>query len=144
MQARTAEARKGRLPRAILRDVVRRVVEASTPESIILFGSAARGEMGPHSDVDLLVVKGGRFDRARVTDRIYRSLFGVDAAVDIVVVTPDEVEKYRDEHCLVIAPALREGKSSMRRKRYAPNDPRECRVEANTNHRDLKSAPHRP
>jgi hypothetical protein len=30
--------------------------------------------------------------------------------VDITVVTPEEVEKYRDEHCLVIHPALREGK----------------------------------
>ena len=39
----------------VLADIVRRVVEVASPEKIILFGSAARGEMGPHNDVDLLI-----------------------------------------------------------------------------------------
>ena len=39
-----------------LHEIIRRIVEVAQPEKIILFGSAARGEMGPHSDVDLLVV----------------------------------------------------------------------------------------
>jgi predicted nucleotidyltransferase len=43
---------------AILADIVKRVVEAANPEMIVLFGSAARGTMGPHSDVDLLAIKG--------------------------------------------------------------------------------------
>ncbi len=37
---------------------MRRVVEAAKRDKIILFGSAARGEMGPDSDLDLLVIKG--------------------------------------------------------------------------------------
>jgi uncharacterized protein len=45
-----------------------------------------------------------------VTTAIYRRLYGADAAVDVVVVTPDEVERYRDTPCLVISPALREGR----------------------------------
>jgi len=94
----------------ILRDIIRRIVEAAHPDRIILFGSAARGEMGPNSDVDLLVIKGGKFNRWRVTTAIYRHLSGADAAVDVVVVTPEEVERYRDTHCLVICPALKEGK----------------------------------
>ena len=68
------------------------------------------GEMGPDSDVDLLVIKGGKFDRWRITTAIYRHLSGADAPVDVVVVTPEEVERYRDTHCLVICPALKEGK----------------------------------
>jgi len=44
---------------AILAEIVRRVVDAVAPERTILFGSAARGEMGPDSDVDLLVIKAG-------------------------------------------------------------------------------------
>jgi predicted nucleotidyltransferase len=80
------------------------------PEKIILFGSAARGEMGPHSDVDLLVVKKGKFDRSRLVGDIYMKLHGVGQAVDVIVVTPKEVERYRNTHCLVIAPALREGR----------------------------------
>src|SRR5437870_476250 len=93
-----------------LSEIVRRVVETALPEKIILFGSAARGEMGPNSDVDLLVVKAGKFDRRRLAAAIYRNLHGVGAAADVVIVTPEEVERYRDTPCVVICPALREGK----------------------------------
>jgi predicted nucleotidyltransferase len=88
---------------------VSRVVEAAHPDKIILFGSAARGKMGPDSDVDLLVIKGGKFNRWRITTAIYRRLSGAEAPVDVVVVTPEEVERYRNTHCLVISPALKEG-----------------------------------
>ena len=101
--------RQGKADPAILADIVQRVVETADPEKIVLFGSAARGTMGPDSDYDLLVIKGGKFDRDRVTRNIYRQLNG-EAAVDVVVVTPEEVERYRDTHCLVICPALREGR----------------------------------
>ncbi len=102
--------RTGRVKRAVLADVIRRVVEAAKPDRIILFGSAARGEMGPHSDLDLLVIKAGKYHRRRLTRAIYRHLDGAEAAVDVVVVTPEQVERYRDTPCLVICPALREGK----------------------------------
>ena len=58
----------------VLADIVRRVVAVAKPEQIVLFGSAARGTMGPNSDVDLLVVKSGRFHRGRLTEAIYRGL----------------------------------------------------------------------
>jgi hypothetical protein len=44
------------------------------------------------------------------TDEIYLSLIGVGRAVDVVVVTPEDVDRYRDARALVIAPALREGR----------------------------------
>src|SRR5262245_22367032 len=93
-----------------LSEIIRRIVKVSAPEKIILFGSAARGEMGPNSDIDLLVIKRGRFHRGRLTEKIYMNLFGVGQAVDVVVVTPDDVERYGDCFALVIYPALREGK----------------------------------
>ena len=99
----------GKLDERILNDLVQRVIEVAQPERIILFGSAARGEMGPHSDVDLLVVKAG-VHRRNLAARIYRNLYGVDAAVDFVVVTPEDVERYGSSHALVIKPALREGR----------------------------------
>jgi predicted nucleotidyltransferase len=106
-----ARHQKGRHPdKKILAEVVQRVVEAAQPDKVILFGSAARGEMGPNSDIDLLVVKGGKFNRDRVTRDIYRRLSGAGAAVDVVVVTPEEVEQYGDSPCLVIHPALKEGR----------------------------------
>ena len=95
---------------AVIQELVRRVVDSVHPLRIILFGSAARGEMGPNSDLDLLVIKGGKFNRGRVTTEIYRHLAGADAAVDVVLVTPEDVERYRNSHCLVIYPAMKEGK----------------------------------
>ena len=99
----------GTVDRNILKDIVRRVVEVAAPEKIVLFGSAARGDMGPDSDVDLLVVKGG-VHRRDLAGRIYENLWGVGAAVDIVVVTPDDIQRFRNSHALVIKPALREGR----------------------------------
>ena len=90
-------------------DVIRRIVEVAQPEKIILFGSATRGEMNRHSDIDLLVVKEG-MHRRDMAGRIYENLWGVGAAVDVVVVTPADVERYKDSHALVIKPALREGR----------------------------------
>jgi predicted nucleotidyltransferase len=101
--------REGGPSPAVVEEVVRRVVEVASPEKIILFGSAARGEAGRESDVDLLVVKAGA-DPLDVARRIYRHLFGVGAAVDVVVVTPEDVDRYRDSPALVIKQALTEGK----------------------------------
>ena len=93
-----------------LGEIVRRIVEVADPEKIIVFGSAARGEMGPNSDVDLLVVKAGEFDQNRLLGDIYVRLHGVGRAVDVVLVTCEEFERYRGTHCLVIAPAQQEGR----------------------------------
>jgi uncharacterized protein len=92
----------------MLDEVVRRIVAVAQPERIILFGSAARGEMGPHSDVDLLVVKAG-VHRRRLAQAIYLQMIGVGLGVDAIVATPEDLERYRDAPGSVIAPALREG-----------------------------------
>ena len=97
------------LEQGTLDDIIGRIVEAVQPERIILFGSAARGDMGRNSDVDLLVVKEGE-NAWTVMGRIYENLYGVDAAVDAVVVSPEELERYKDSHALVIKPALQEGR----------------------------------
>ncbi len=90
-------------------DVVRCIVEVAQPEKIILFGSAARGETLRHSDLDILVVKSGA-DHWGLSGRIRRALRGVNAAVDLVVATPENIERYKDSHPLVYKPALREGR----------------------------------
>lgn len=92
-----------------LQQIIERIVEVAQPEKIILFGSAAREEMGPNSDVDLLVIKAGAH-RLDLAGQIYRNLHGVGEAVDVVVVTPDDIARYGDNPALVIAPALKEGR----------------------------------
>ena len=98
-----------KLDPSILEDIIRRVVEVAGPRQIILFGSAARGDMNRHSDVDLLIVKDGAH-RRQLAEKIYENLYGVGAPVDLVVVTPADVERYKDSHALIIKPALREGR----------------------------------
>jgi uncharacterized protein len=93
----------------ILDDIIRRIVEVAHPEKIILFGSAARGDMGPNSDVDLLIIKKGA-DALDLMGQISRNLHGAGAAVDAIVVTPEDVERFKEGRALVIKPALREGK----------------------------------
>ena len=96
------------LDRETLDDIVRRVVEVDQPKKIILYGSAARDEMGPNSDVDLLVIK-DEDDARDLSARIHRELRGVRVAVDAIVVAPKHVERYKNSYALVVKPALREG-----------------------------------
>jgi len=97
-----------------LGEIIRRIMEVAHPEKIILFGSAARGKIGSNSDVDLLVVKSGTCDPHQVVGNIYMNLFGVGQAVDVILVSPEQVERYRHTPCLIIAPALREGREVYR------------------------------
>jgi predicted nucleotidyltransferase len=102
--------RNGKPDLAIVADLVRRIVEAADPRKIVLFGSAARGEMGPDSDYDRLVIKEGKFNYWPLMRKTYRHLQGKDAATDVVLVSAEDAERYRDAHCLVICPALKEGR----------------------------------
>ena len=96
-----------------LDEIIRRVVEVAHPDRIVMFGSVARGQMGPNSDIDLLVIKSGDYHRGRLTEEIYMNFFNLSSrrpAVDVVVVTPEGVERYRNSHAVVICPAMKEGK----------------------------------
>ena len=93
----------------ILVEVIRRIVEVADPEKIILFGSAARGDMTYNSDLDLLIIKEGG-DPLELMGQIYMRLHGVGTAVDAIVVAPEDVERFKNSHALVIKPALLEGK----------------------------------
>lgn len=104
------EGNREHLRGPILGEIVRRIVEVAQPERIILFGSAARGDIGPDSDLDLLVVKSGVTHRRRLAQQIYLSLFGITVPVDIIVVTPEDVEAFQDQVGTIIAPALTEGR----------------------------------
>lgn len=94
----------------ILREIVRRIVEAVQPEKIILFGSATRGEMGTDSDLDLLVIKTCEH-RRRTARKIERSLIGIGIPTDVIVAKPQDIERYKDTIGLIYRPALREGKT---------------------------------
>lgn len=95
----------------IIVEMVRRIVERFHPERIILFGSHARGTAGPHSDVDLLVVMQPQGSKRRRAVEIHGLLAGMGVPKDIIVVTPEEFEAYRDAPGTVIRTAWQEGKT---------------------------------
>ena len=98
-------------PQPIIDEMVRRIAERFHPEQIILFGSHATGRAGPDSDVDLLVVmRGVEGWRRKTATAIDVALMGIDLPTDILVVTPEDVERGRHQISTVMYPALREGK----------------------------------
>lgn len=102
--------RSRELDRHTVDEIVRRIVAVAEPERIILFGSAARGELGPDSDIDLLVVKAGEYRKRELSRRIRESLRELPEAFDVIVATPEEVERFGQCFALVYFPALREGR----------------------------------
>jgi predicted nucleotidyltransferase len=102
--------KKRSVKKEVLSEILRRIVDCAKPEKIILFGSAAREDMGPDSDLDLLVIKSGDYNPRTVAADIYMKLYGVGQAIDLVVVTPEQVREYSHSPYLVLYPALHEGK----------------------------------
>ena len=93
-----------------LDQLVKRIVEAVHPLRIILFGSAARGEMGPDSDVDVLVVMPEGTHRRHTAQYLHTQFFGIPLAVDVTVATPSDLETYKDDSWMIYKYALYEGK----------------------------------
>ena len=95
---------------AQLDELVRRIVEAVHPLRIILFGSAARGEMGEDSDVDVLVVVPEGTAQRPTAQYLYTQFRGLPLAVEVLVTTPSRLERYRESLGLVYRSILREGR----------------------------------
>ena len=86
------------------------IVKAVAPMRIILFGSAARGEMRAKSDLDVLVVIADGQHRGHAAEAIYCAKPRRTRPLDLVVATESDVEHQHDAPWYVIAPALREGR----------------------------------
>jgi predicted nucleotidyltransferase len=87
-----------------------RIVRDYEPVNIILFGSHARGECGPESDIDLLVVLPKVANKRQAAVEIRRVLTDLPVPKDIVVTTPEEIARRGDLVGTVLRPGLREGK----------------------------------
>ena len=94
----------------VIEQLVRRIIELVQPLRIILFGSAARDEMGPDSDIDVLVVMPEGVHRRRTAQLLYRQIRGLGVPFDILVATPDDLERHKDNIGLIYQSILREGR----------------------------------
>jgi predicted nucleotidyltransferase len=96
---------------AELAEVLRRLVEAYQPERIYLFGSVARGDAGPDSDYDLLVVVPDDAPPARRDSRLaYQALRGTGIAADVLVCKHSYFEDRRTLKASLPGTVLREGR----------------------------------
>ncbi len=101
---------------ADIKNVAKRIGDAVNADTIILFGSYARGEASENSDVDFLVVAESdlpRFKRSRELHKLFKPYpFGMD----ILVYTPAEMQKGSKTPLSFVSTVLREGKTVYARR----------------------------
>jgi len=95
---------------ALLKDIVRRMCEVGSPRKIVLFGSRARGDARPDSDLDFLIIEDSSLPRHKRAARYRRALLGLFPAKDIVVWTPEEIHDWSEVPNAFINVTLREGR----------------------------------
>jgi predicted nucleotidyltransferase len=94
----------------LLDEVVRRVLTVARPDRIILFGSAATGQMTEDSDLDLLVVEPEPADTRDRSVRIRRALGDVRYPVDVIVMSSARFEETKDLIGGIAYPARKYGR----------------------------------
>ena len=93
-----------------IQEMVDRIVQRFDPEKIILFGSHARGDAGPDSDVDLLVVMPVAGSKRDKMVEIGVALHDIPLPKDIIVTTPEDFEWRKEIVGTIERPAVQEGK----------------------------------
>jgi predicted nucleotidyltransferase len=95
----------------MLAEVVRRLQELYQPEAIYLFGSTARGESGPDSDYDLMVVVPDSVPvPLRDSGRAYKAIWRLGVAADVLVWTHSDFAERLQLKASLPATIAREGK----------------------------------
>jgi predicted nucleotidyltransferase len=90
--------------------LVKRIVKKFHPDKIILFGSQARGDARPDSDIDLLVVMPVARNVRETRLEISLALPDLPVPVDVIVTTPENFAWRKDIVGTIEWPATREGK----------------------------------
>ncbi len=96
--------------RTVVVQLVRQIVDAVHPLRIVLFGSSARGDAGPDSDIDVLVVMPDGTPRRAVAQQLYRDIKGLGVPFDVVVATPSVLDEHKDNIGLIFHEILKEGR----------------------------------
>lgn len=115
------------LPAGLLREITGRIVREYAPERIVLFGSRARGDARPDSDIDLFVVMDSRVDRMMRAVQMDRLFADRTWAMDFVIYTPREVERERGLLGLIVDEVESGGIALYERRRPALSPRREER-----------------
>jgi len=94
----------------LIAEAGRRLAAAAPDAQVILFGSHARGGANSHSDVDLLVVEPEVDNEAEESVRLHRILRDLRMPADVIVVSRDYVERWREVRGGLVHAALSQGR----------------------------------
>jgi predicted nucleotidyltransferase len=97
-------------PSVAIEQMVSRIATRLSPDMVVLFGSHARGYARPDSDVDLLVVMSFTGSARAAASRVYATLHDRLIPIDIVVVTMEQVQRYREQVGTIVYSAFRDGR----------------------------------
>lgn len=99
---------------SLIREMVDTIVREANPDTVILFGSRARGDARADSDVDLLIVEREPFSpqrsRRQETARLYLALRKLAVPKDLLLYSRDEFERFKDSAHHIVGRAQREGR----------------------------------
>ena len=98
------------LSQNVIRQAVQRIVQVARPNKVILFGSYARGDVTPDSDLDLMVILPGHPDKIAEMIRLRRAIGAVGTGVDVLVFSEEEALRRGQVPGTVIYWANTEGK----------------------------------
>ncbi|NKB23309.1 MAG: nucleotidyltransferase domain-containing protein [Kiritimatiellae bacterium] len=93
-----------------IQQVALRLGEATHAERIILFGSYARGDARENSDVDLVIVAKSSLPRFKRSRQLYKLFKPYPFGMDLLVYTPEEIERGKRSPIAFVSNMLREGK----------------------------------
>jgi uncharacterized protein len=93
-----------------IRQAVKRIVRAAQPSKVILFGSYARGDFTPDSDLDLMVILPGQPNKVAEMIRLRKTVGAVGTGVDVLVFSEEEAQRRGQVPGTVVYWANREGK----------------------------------
>lgn len=95
---------------SLIAEAGRRLAAAAPNAQVILFGSHARGEAGPRSDVDFLVVEPKVDNAAEESVRLHRTLRDLRVSADVIVISRDYAERWREVRGGLVHAALSQGR----------------------------------
>ena len=90
--------------------IIKIIIDVIDPDSIILFGSRARGNAHDDSDYDICVLKSGIQERRKIAKLLYRALYVVDVPVELLVETPELFNSYKTNPHLIYRDIAKFGK----------------------------------